>query len=459
MPSNLIGALKSYSLPGAMTATSEDPVDWATLFAGLRSSVPLTLLLGSREANAGEDEWARRQPRYEQPRNYTAEDLQRDLAHEYPRYVGGAAGEFYKMLQQEQIKQMLKDAKAKENAPRGPRREYPQPTPTQFMRGYAVGGPVLPDHTQPDMSDGGQLLGDPHLYAGGGGVKKTLDEMEAEMIRKGVKTTTRPEMSRRAFFGLPTGSSFPMAKIPTQELEKLRNAPSITEKTTTVTPSPNAPKIEETVKKVSETPVSRRTVLKSASGQMLKGVLPDVGVPGVGDIAKEVAESAAPTASPLTHRLAIVMKMLKEGRSEREIADSLRISEGNAERMAGIVQDPYGNLPKGIRNLSTPSGAFYQITGTTVPYGSRNDPVIPEHLNPLYIRPQLRQMRDTDPEAYRRLIDAAKDVSMTSIEGAMEAGLKQNLIDRYMRGEISLKDLPNRYLDKIDEINASRFGY
>ena len=118
--------------------------------------------------------------------------------------------------------------------------------------------------------------------------------------------------------------------------------------------------------------------------------------------------------------------------------------------MIGTVRNPSGYLYGDLPTLKTPSGALREIVEFKA--DGRDD-----HLNPLKLRPELRQLRSADPDAYKGMINAAKDVSMLSAEEATNIGLKQKWIDKFMKGEINYDQLPQYYQRKIDNMNAG-FG-
>ena len=436
-----------------------DPMDAATLFAGLRNSVPLSMLFRSGELNAGHDEeLAKRQgPRtIDAPRPLSPDEVNRraqmDFEAQYPD------PQFRQML----INAMLRERGNPYSATTATRRRDFEEAPATARhsmqaapRKYANGGAI--DFSTPDMADGGAFIPDPQPFNKGGSAKKTLDEMAAEMMRKGVKVADKPDLSRRSFFGFGSKPAFPLANIDTKALEKmqseLKGAPAITEKSVTIDPGKGAAK--STLQSLSETPLSRRQILQSAAGQVVRGMLPDLGgLSSLGNVAKTV-ESVAPAASTLTNPYAVIMSLLKQGKSEEDIMKMFakerpEFNEYAVENMIGNVQNPSGYLYGDLPTLKTPSGALREI----VEFKSDKPD---DHLNPLKLRPELRQLRSADPDAYKGMINAAKDVSMLSAEEAANIGLKQKWIDKFMRGEIDYDKLPQYYQRKIDNINAG-FG-
>lgn len=143
--------------------SSLSPEDVATLFTGLRNTLPTGMAVYSPELNAGEAEIVGKR------------QAERDAA---------------RAREMEILTRLLPQAMAKRAAPvTQPEPDLFVPTRPRIMKEspfmftqrqmsrvpqqYAGGGPVTPDHTQPDMSDGGQMIADPNLYAGGGSVLKS----------------------------------------------------------------------------------------------------------------------------------------------------------------------------------------------------------------------------------------------------------------------------------------------
>lgn len=451
MPSNLIDDF----LQGL------DPIDAATLLAGIRNSVPLGMMFRSGELNEGHDaELARRRGPAAAPAAPTIDPVesnrraQMDFEMQYPdpRIREFIINERLKELRNPYSPTTATRRRDFEEAPMSAQ-QYMSAAPKK--KKFANGGAI--DFTIPDMQDGGRFIPDPQPYNKGGGVKKTLDQMMAEMAQKGVKVADKPDLARRGFLGLGKASDFPLAKLDTKALEKmqseLKGAPTITEKSVTIDPGKGAAK--STLKSLSETPMTRREVLQTAAGQALRGVMPDLGgLSSLGNVAK-VVESVAPAATPaFSNPYAMIMSMLKQGKSEEDIIKLFAKEKPDTNmyslnRMIDTVYDPSGYLAGDLPTLKTPSGALREIADL--------GEGIYDHVHPIKLRPELRQLRTADPDAYRGMIEAAKDISMLSAEEATNLGLKQKWIDKFMRGEINYDQLPQYYQRKIDNINAG-FG-
>jgi hypothetical protein len=334
------------------------------------------------------------------------------------------------------------------------------------------GSPALANNTIPDNSDSGRVLPDPMPFKDGGAAfgvfpqaKKrreqksdigeelyktffvpqdmldvalmavpfgktgraaaaglsALSPMEAEAG----KVKTGVDLARRSLFGLrPTQDMAGRELAPLKQASKdLDKAPKIEEKTTTITPSPDAPKVESTLKSIAETPVSRRTVLKTAAGQALKGLVPDTGM--IGDIAKavnpveSVVRQAAP-AAPLFYSEAMVPGLVAEGLKmgysfprimkmvEGTLGTGLKnMNEADIERMYQNLLNPHSATDMGMYpNHVTPGDAWRSMTAVEGAFGT-----------PLsQLRQSMRSVKQADPELYETLKNLSRDVSQYSNE-------------------------------------------
>ena len=403
MPSNILDEL----------AQSLDPIDAATLFAGLRNSVPLAMMFRSGDLNAGEDaELAKRRGPATMPAPPTIDPAesnrraQMDFEMQYPD----------PRIRELLIAEMLKQSRDPYSPTTATRRRDFEEAPIradQFMsaapkktKKFANGGAI--DFTTPDMADGGRFIPDAQPFNKGGAAKKTLDQMAAEMMQKGVKLGDKPDLARRGFLGLGKASDFPLAKLDTKTLEKmqsdLKGAPAITEKSVTIDPGKGAAK--STLKSVSETPMTRREVLQSAAGQAMRGVLPDLG--GLGNVAKIAESAVAPAAVSADVVLpGLVAKALKMGLNEEA---ALRFIEAN--------------LPKGVKGAGNIDvGTMHYLMQSPFEYASNPSfegasrlGMIRDVLqqspdaSPYNIRGALRGIKRENPEAYRDLKDVATDI-------------------------------------------------
>jgi len=400
-----------------------DPIDAATLFAGLKPSVPLGMLFRSGELNANEDaELARRRPMaptVTEPRPRTYEDEQRDFEAMFPDPTIRRAVLTELIAQRTQPYHPATATRRKdfEQAPEGTRHE------ARPLMKKAVGGAV--DFTQPDMSDGGQILQDPHLYATGGTVQrfdkggraaKTLDEMVAEMAKKGVRMADKPDLSRRSLFGLGSQPTFPLANLDTKALQKMqaemKGAPAVTEKSVTIDPGKGG--VSETIRSVAETPMTRRSVLKSMAGQAAQHVLPKGALPSVLDAAEEVAQKAvtsAPAYTVVTEAMipGIVAEGLKMGYSFPRIMKMIEGELGTGLKNVGPedIERTYQNLldPRSVatefEHKVSPGEAWQSLTGVESAFGTPTS----------RLRQSMRSVKEADPELYNTLRDVSRDIS------------------------------------------------
>lgn len=395
MPSNILDEL----------AQSLDPMDAATLFAGLRNTVPLSMLF--RHGELGPDEMtelnARRGPATmpAPPTIDPAESNRRakmDFEMQYPD----------PRIRELLIAEMLKQARDPYSPTTATRRKDFEEAPMSAQhymsaapkkKKFANGGAI--DFSTPDMADGGRFIPDAQPFNKGGSAKKTLDQMMAEMAQKGVKVADKPDLARRGFLGLGKASDFPLAKMDTKTLEKmqsdLKGAPAITEKSVTVDPGKGAAK--STLKSISETPMSRREVLQSAAGQVMRGVLPDMG--GLGNVAK-VAETVAPQAYEASAIPGLMAALMRTGMSPDE---------------AGAMVEKL--IPKAPQGWPTMVGDRIKAPAENMPHVGQDTPLMsifgemvrPAFQNgPYSVRPEMRDLRRLSPEDYAALKETARDI-------------------------------------------------
>lgn len=255
------------------------------------------------------------------------------------------------------------------------------------------------------------LLDSPEGYAGGGSVKTG--------IKEGV------DLARRSFFGLRPSQDMKGRELaPLQkdldrmqaELAKAEKvAPKVEQKTTTVQPSPTAPKIEQTVRSVAETPVSRRTVLKTAAGQVVQNALPmqsfaDLMKPA--EVVKQAVQAAAPAALTIDALPALVGEAIRKGMSEKQAVDYVRQLLPDAEKRY-FVEDMYHTYknPELFHVEDTPQGPG-EIMRSMM--GMKSGSLDESPLSSM--RPRIREMRERAPEIYDELRQTAKDIAEYGFE-------------------------------------------
>ena len=286
---------------------------------------------------------------------------------------------------------------------------------------------------------------------------KAVKHFEPKGYNKGgaVKTGIKEgvDLARRSFFGLrPSQDMKGRELVPVQkdldrmqaELAKAEKvAPKVEQKTTTVQPSPTAPKIEQTVKSIAETPVSRRTVLKTAAGQAIQGALPassfaDLMKPAT--VAKQAVQAMAPaiTADMIP---GLIMTAIKKGMPEEEAVKFVRSQLGDAPPTKAF--DPSNKeyqLEAMYKHLSDPMDApnDWEFFGPMRPSGALNVMLQTPGADvpPIQLRSALRQIREADPERYRQMMNSAKDFSMGSYEATLERGMMTPRdLEKYRKGE------------------------
>ena len=334
--------------------------------------------------------------------------------------------------------------------------------------GKKDGGTVNTDFTQPDMADGGAMIPD-REYQKGGGVRKTLQQMADELLLRGVKTADKPDLARRSLFGLKAQPALDLPLARMDDIRKdvakdmgkdLAKAPTVSEKSVEVNPATGS--VKSTLQSVANAPMSRRAVLQTAAGQVLRHALPGVGdaLPGVGDVAK-IVESVAPAAATASADMipAFIMNAMRMGMSKDEAIKATM--EKFKLRQPNSMSDQF------VIDPSHP--VMDPMTGKPVPYGFQldtlydtlNDPMMaaadkefieplrpsmalnnllsPAQIDldtpPLKMRGALRQMREADPERYRQLINQAKDYSTSTGEATIESGMMTPRdLEKFMRG-------------------------
>lgn len=252
-------------------------------------------------------------------------------------------------------------------------------------------------------------------YQKGGSVfgKKSLDEMQAELLSK-------EGLSRRALFGLKPDYPLATKQEPISKVEqevqraeqaarKQGQAPSVTASRVDVDPGTGRKK--SLMESVTETPVSRRTVLKTAGSQVAQNVLPMgdlmklAGAPAVtspvGAIAK-ATQAARPTVPlvPLTAQ-GVIARAARMGLDEDETIALL-------EKMN--VADEYDVLymMPGMRNPYD----FYEDFGSEQMSRARAlANLINTDMNkPMQMRGPLREIKRENPDMYKELKEAAQDI-------------------------------------------------
>ena len=359
---------------------SEDflgPVDLATLLTSLKGSVPASFAAYHSELNPGEDEALR--AKYG-PANFY-------------QHMGTAI----------------------------PQRNYRAPNP------YAAQGKAVADMQDfrmrfptPEMQKA--VIESMNHYAGGG-LRKSVQEMAEELLKKGVKTEDKPDLGRRSLLGMSgykPPQEFPMdlAKQINEEVIKAGKAPQIVHNTTEVTPSGQKSILESLI----QTPISRRQVVKSMASQAGQAMLPAPLIHEATSLLPKVIEplSSLQSAAPVANKMSVfemlpglIAKGIDQGLSGSKLEDFVMENSGHpfdiSHHIDSISQQMINPEIKGYHDFDIhhPSEV---LQGIIDPYGAMS----PESIYSL--RPTLRHMKEQSPERYHETMNNARDISMGQIE-------------------------------------------
>lgn len=385
------------------------PEDITTLVGRLSRLMPQGAAVYSPELNAGEAEWIAEQR------------MKRGLAQERERAI------LEQLLPQAMARQraMIPESQADVFVPTRPRvmREspfiatQPRPMPEAGIMGrkreYAGGGPVLGDQTMPDVSDSGQMFMDPMPFAGGGKVLgKNLDQMQAELMSK-------QGLSRRSLFGLPTQSQqYPLSKVEQevqrieQQARKKGEAPAVS--TTRVDVDPGTGSKRSIMESLVETPVSRRTVLKTAGSQAMQSMLPvgdmikAAGIANPVSTAVNVAKEAAPVMPlvPMTLQ-GVIARAARMGLDEDQTVALLKkmnmADEDDVLYMLSPMRNPYD---------------FYEDLGeeAMTPLKAMANLINEDAAKPMAMRGPLREIKRENPAMFKELKQASRDIAEYGLE-------------------------------------------
>jgi hypothetical protein len=369
-------------------AAGLQPADILTLFAGLRNTVPVYAALGATGLNEGEDEELakRRGPaKMPAPQPPSPEESDRRARMEFEARFPNP------VLREMVIEQMLKQRSGPYSAGTATRRKDFEEAPESAQQ-FIGAAPK------------------PKKYNKGGSAKKTLDEMQAELFKKSTKVADKPDLGRRSLFGLGSKSTLPLANIDTKALQKmqseLKGAPAITEKTVTVDPGKGAAK--STLKSIAETPLSRREVLQSAAGQVLRGALPDMtGLGALGNVAKAVESVPTPVPTMPQTLQGLIAHFAKKGLDEDDtikMLEKLGYDEDDVLYMLHPMRNPEEFAADYLDEPMKPSRVLSNLinSGTDEPVMSMRGP--------------LREIKRENPEMYKDLIRSARDISEYGFE-------------------------------------------
>jgi hypothetical protein len=276
-------------------------------------------------------------------------------------------------------------------------------------RGSAEHGGVAPGfYTRAELDAAMRPANPPDAeFAGGGSVKTG--------IKGGV------DLARRSLFGLKPSQEMKGRELaPVQrDLDKMqaelnraeKTAPKVEERSVSIDPGKGSAKITDTVQKVASTPVSRRTVLKSATGQVLQNALP---MQSFADLMKpvEVVKQAAQAAAPAYGTSAIpglVASYMRKGMSPAEAGREV-------ERV----------VPNALQGWAEMVGERIKSPADTIPFQETADvplmDIFGEMVRPAFqrgafsLRPEMRELRRLSPEDYSALKETARDIKEYGFE-------------------------------------------
>jgi hypothetical protein len=173
-------------------------------------------------------------------------------------------------------------------------------------------------------------------------------------------------------------------------------------------PEPQAgalvPRVEQSIEKIAEMPVSRRTLFKGAGSQALQSMLPARGIVQAlspTNVAKEVIGEAVRPAGPTTMQ-GIIAQAARMGLDDEQTLKLLRTLGPGAESDALYMIDTLRRPMDFVGDLGEEAvgrgRAMANLLGTDV-------------QRPMQMRGPLREIRRENPEMYEELRQVARDVA------------------------------------------------
>lgn len=299
---------------------------------------------------------------------------------------------------------------------------------------YAGGGPVIGEEYTPDMSDGGRAMHGPQAFEDGGRV--TPEEMHGIYPAQPRRPEKYDFERAKASLGRVPGNvaefvipqdmvdvamyAFPFGKVgkvlgggmvafnpgeaeagkvdtARRALLGLRSAPE---------PQAGAlvPRVEQSIEKIAEMPVSRRTLFKGVGSQALQSMLPARGIMQAlspTNVAKEVIGEAVRPAGPTTMQ-GIIAQAARMGLDDEQTLKLLRTLGPGAESDALYMIDTLRRPMDFVGDLGEEAvgrgRAMANLLGTDV-------------QRPMQMRGPLREIRRENPEMYEELRQVARDVA------------------------------------------------
>jgi len=380
--------LLNYAVPSALTAGSEDPVDYATLFGSMKANVPAALAAYHSTLNENEDaELAKRHG----PAGF------------YTRSPGQSFGT---PLERAPVcgKDLSYAVHMRELQEMNPHLSSMSPT----ERARAIKNYV--DYKQM------QEMSKPR-FAGGGSNKKEV----VDVARRGFLRLRDPSP-----VGLPQHlRAMVISKQGDKALTQL-------ESDLAKFHADNPDLFEKTVETVKATPISRRSVLQSAVGQAARHALPMGELAALGKVASpvaHVAEVAKAVAKPIGAEsiAALMSKAIGMGLNEEQAAKFVKAHVPNADEHA-MLDDLHHTLanPENYEidnDILHPGTIMKNWIGIG---GGKNVPAEEYTSSLMGIRPQIRAMKREAPGHYDMLTNYARDIADSSVEDAIERGIIRN---------------------------------
>lgn len=250
-------------------------------------------------------------------------------------------------------------------------------------------------------------------FAKGGKVgTKTLDEMQAELMNK-------QGLTRRSLFGLPTQSQqYPLSKVEQevqrieQQARKKGEAPAVS--TARVDVDPGTGSKRSVTESLVETPMSRRTVLKTAGSQAMQSMLPmgdmikAAGIANPVSAAMNVAKEAAPVMPlvPMTLQ-GVIARAARMGLDEDQTVALLKkmdmADEDDVLYMMSPMRNPYDFYEDLGEEFITPLQAMANLINENA-------------AKPMAMRGPLREIKRENPAMFKELKQASRDIAEYGLE-------------------------------------------
>ena len=254
-----------------------------------------------------------------------------------------------------------------------------------------------------------------HGYADGGG--------KVDLTRRGL-------LGLRSIISGPT-QNLPavIPKAPLAEIAKEAEKPDV------ISP------LVQLAKKTAETPMSRRAVLQSAIGQMLRRAFPGMAKTTMDqDILSKIDEildvtQSAKAALPVDMIGPLLAQAVEKGLNKKEALQYV------IDRVPG-AQDKWA-LDESYKNYKKPLSQDYEDE-LLLPSDVMKDFLADRDRPIMSVRPTMRAFRELAPKKYEEFKNASRELSEQSIDNAYENNLIRSDEERdmFLRGDPKFWDLP-----------------